>query len=237
MDPADLRGSDRGYLAYHAPRYAHLLGLLGRYGAGPSARLLDIGASPLTRLLRERLGCAVDTLGFGEDRIDPAGGHFAFDLNRAQEPDHWRRDLPAYDFVILAEVIEHLYTAPALVLGFLATLLAEGGRLVIQTPNAAALPKRIKLLLGRNPYEAIRLDPRDPGHFREYTRAELRRLAAGLGFRVEEETLAFYFDARFAHHESGQAPAGQAFRGAVKNALYRALPPPLREGITQVWRR
>jgi hypothetical protein len=232
-----IRAEDQGYVAYHAPRYAFLLELLGRHGIGRSSTLLDIGPSRLTSLIREQFEIEVDTLGFGEDGTSPGGGrHFSFDLNQAQWTESWRRDLPRYDIVVMAEVLEHLYTAPALVLGFIKTLLTENGLLILQTPNAASLPKRIKLLLGRNPFEMIRTDPKNPGHFREYTRRELSVLAADLGFRVEECAMSFYFDARFAHQASGEAAGQRLVLGTSKNLIYRYLPAPLREGITMVWR-
>jgi cyclopropane fatty-acyl-phospholipid synthase-like methyltransferase len=235
-DAAAIRGEDQGYVAYHAPRYAFLLELLAKYRLRSGSTLLDIGPSRLTSLIRERFGACVDSLGFGEDATRPEGRHFAFDLNLAQRPESWRRDLPRYDFVVMAEVLEHLYTSPQLVLGFVKTVLADGGVLLIQTPNAASLPKRIKLLMGRNPFEMIRADAQNPGHFREYTRKELSRLAAGLGFEVEECSLAFYFDARFAHQESGVAAGRHALLGSIKNVVYNILPTPFREGITMVWR-
>jgi hypothetical protein len=136
----------------------------------------------------------------------------------------------------MAEVLEHLYTAPRLVLDFVRRLLVAGGCLVLQTPNAASLPKRLKLLFGRNPFEMIRTDPQNPGHFREYTRKELQSLAAISGFRIEDCAMSFYFDARFAHHESGETAGRQSILGSVKNVTYRLLPSPLREGITMVWR-
>src|SRR5687768_15497969 len=90
-----IRTGDEGYLAYHAPRYAFLLDLLGRHGARTGATLLDIGPSPLTALIREQLGITADSLGFGEDGDSLGGGrHFSFDLNQAQSPESWRRDLP-----------------------------------------------------------------------------------------------------------------------------------------------
>jgi SAM-dependent methyltransferase len=232
-----IRAGDEGYFAYHAPRYAYLLDLLGRYGVGPHSTLLDIGPSRLTVLIREQLGITADSLGFGEDGDSLGGGrHFSFDLNQAQSPESWRRDLPRYDFIVLAEVLEHLYTAPPLVLAFVKSLLTDNGVLVLQTPNAASLSKRIKLLLGRNPYEMIRVDPMNPGHFREYTRKELSALAADLGFRVEEQATSFYFDTRFAHRASGEAAGKRRVLGTAKNLIYRVLPAPLREGITMVWR-
>lgn len=231
-----VRGEDEGYLAYHAPRYTYVMELLTKYGLQSGRTLLDIGPSRLTSLIREHFGARVDSLGFGEDSDGPESRHFAFDLNLTQSAENWRSDLPRYDYVVLAEVLEHLHTAPQLVLAFIKTLLVDGGILILQTPNAASLPKRVKHLLGKNPFEMIRTDNQNPGHFREYTRRELYDLAVRLGFRVEECSLSFYFDARFAHHESGEA-AGRKLLGPLKNAIYPLLPSSLREGITMVWSR
>jgi cyclopropane fatty-acyl-phospholipid synthase-like methyltransferase len=224
---------DRGYFEYHAPRYALVLRLLTECGLNDGSRILDIGPSRLTSLIRERFGIAVDTLGFGADQFETSGRHFQFNLNSTQNADQWRRDLPQYDFVVLAEVLEHLHTAPEITLAYVRSLMARGGTLILQTPNAASLPKRIKLLLGRNPYERIRLDISDPGHFREYTLSELRSIMTGAGFAVRKCATGFYFDARFAHHEPGRAHK-QPIVGSLKNMLYPFLPSGLREGITIV---
>src|SRR5262245_29033861 len=113
--------------------------------------ILDIGETELTARIRHTFGMPVDSLGFGVDSATQAGRHFAFDLNRTQHRQNWRTDLPTYSFVVMAEVLEHLYTAPQLVLAFVNSLMEPNGLLVLQTPNAAAATKRIKLLLGRNP--------------------------------------------------------------------------------------
>ena len=68
-----------------------------------------------------------------------------------------------YDVIVFAEVIEHLYTAPELVLPYLRELLVLGGVLLLQTPNAVSLRKRAKLLLGVNPFERIRTERDNPG--------------------------------------------------------------------------
>jgi hypothetical protein len=47
--------------------------------------------------------------------------------------------------------------------------------------------------------------------------------------------MAFYFDARFGHGDSGAAEETRPFLGSLKNAVYRSLPGSLREGITMVW--
>lgn len=230
-----IRGDDRGYIAYHAPRYAFLLRLLADLGLTARSTLLDIGPSRLTALIRERFGAAVDSLGFGLDCSVDGARHFEFDLNLAQDELRWRRDIPTYDYVTMAEVLEHLHTAPQLVLAFVRALMNENGVLILQTPNAASLQKRVKLLLGRNPYEMIRTDPSNPGHFREYTASELRKLAEGLGFRIERMENVYYFDARFAARGLVHVP--QPVLGFVKNSVYPLFPTGLREGITMVWRK
>ena len=227
---------DPGYDEYHAPRYAFLLRLLRELGVDKHSTVLDIGQSGFTARLRQEFGIPVDSLGFGDDHATPEGRRFEFDLNLAQRRDGWRTDLPRYQFVVMAEVLEHLHTAPELVLAFVSTLIAANGRLILQTPNAASLTKRVKLLMGRNPYEMIRPDLRNPGHYREYTIAELRGVGRGLGFREEKCVTGFYFDARFARHGAkGVNP--QPALGALKNAVYPLLPQNFREGITMIWRK
>jgi SAM-dependent methyltransferase len=222
-----------GYLAFHAPRYRAVLDLLSGY-VGPKSGVLDIGRSSLTDLIARAFSVRVDSLGFALDGPTATGRHFHFDLNAAQSAASWRRDLGPYDVVVMAEVIEHIHTAPSLVLGFVRSLVAGGGILVLQTPNAAALHKRMKLLLGRNPYEMIREDVTDPGHFREYTRGELRGLAAGAGFEVVTTIAGNYFDYRFSRHAHG-AFHEDGLRRAI-NVAYALLPGRLRPGITMVLR-
>lgn len=220
------------YAAFHAPRYAVLLDLvereLRRHGDG--ATVLDIGNSPFTELAAERMGVRVDNLGLHGEFETPFGRSHWYDLNRAGDTERWRTDMPRYEVIVFAEVIEHLHTAPQLVLRFLRTLLAPGGSLIVQTPNAAVLHNRLQLLAGRNPFEMIREQTGDPGHFREYTRKELHRISAEAGFDVTEWSAHSYFDYRF--HVRGQKP----ILGRLVNAFYAVVPPSLRPGQTAVLR-
>jgi hypothetical protein len=225
-----------GYAAFHQPRFTFLLELARERMPPAGGRLLDIGRSPLTSLLAGRLKTTVDSLGLEADAPLPNGHHHQFDLNDAADPPRWRRGLGPYDVIVFAEVLEHLYTAPGLVLRYLRELLTADGCIIVQTPNAAALGKRVKLLIGRNPFERIRVDRSNPGHFREYTLAEMKELVAEAGLVVEASWMKYYFDARYAHHETGREPPARV-RGALKNVLYRLLPPLLREGMTLVARR
>jgi 2-polyprenyl-3-methyl-5-hydroxy-6-metoxy-1,4-benzoquinol methylase len=170
----------------------------------------------------------VDTLGFQENGPTPIGRHFHFDLNDSQSRSRWRSDMGPYDVVVMAEVIEHLHTSPALVLAFLHSLLADSGVLVIQTPNAVALHKRLEMLMGRNPYTKINEDAFDPSHFREYTRAELFRYLEDAGFSVTSCVSGQYFDYRYSSRASIKPQFG------VVNLAYRFLPGALKPGLTLV---
>ncbi len=207
------------YLRTHARRYALLLDLAKSFAP---KTILVVGPSYESVLLRDALpGVAIDTLGWHDQRFPRIDGeaHVQHDLN---DPDY--PELEPHDLIVCAEVLEHLYVSPVPVLSFLGRSLAPNGRLVIQTPNATALPKRLRMLLGRNPYDPIRDEPANPGHFHEYTIGELRDAVEAAGLEVEQLVTANYFD-----------------HGSRKNRLFRVadplLPGTLREGITLVAQR
>jgi SAM-dependent methyltransferase len=182
------------------------------------------------------LGIRVDSLGLEPDAELSTGRHYCFDLNETQYRDRWRSGLGPYDLVVFAEVIEHLYTAPELVLDFLGRLLVPRGLLLLQTPNAVSLGKRVKFALGINPFERIRVDRLNPGHYREYTLNELLDILRRSQFSAERTWRRYYFDTRFARHEVGNEEP-RMISGSIRNFGYRLLPPSLREGITVLARR
>ncbi|MEA2387811.1 MAG: hypothetical protein QOG41_584 [Thermoleophilaceae bacterium] len=180
-------------------------------------RLLDVGAGFQTVLFRDLLGPeAVDVLGLWVPRFAPpdgAGAHLVFDLNE----DGWPEAGP-FDAVVAAEVIEHLFLGPATILRRLAAYLGPGGHLVVQTPNAAAVHKRIRLLCGRAPYGPMPEDRSGDAHVREYTLAELEQAGRDAGLEPVDAEAASYF---------GRVPA----------LADRMLPPRLRLGLTVTFRR
>jgi len=231
-EPLEARPANPAYASFHRPRFAFLIDLLRPYTRKPGVRILDVGPSPL---ISRELGVPVESLGLEPEDDRSACRHHSFDLNDAQFRERWRTDLGPYDVIVFAEVVEHLYTAPDLVLAYLRQLLSPEGILILQTPNAAALRKRVKLLLGLNPFERIRPDRSNPGHFREYTLFELREILLHTGFAIEQTSMRYYFDAAYERHERGDEPPSR-IKGRLKNLLYRLLPPPLQEGITTVAR-
>lgn len=222
------------YVGFHAERFAFALEVAARQCPRPRLSL-DVGPGPFTELLAEQTHTPVDTLGFPPDGPSTGGGrHIHFDINGLGTGAP-RPEIGPYDLVVFSEVLEHLYTAPPIVLAWLRDLLAPSGVLLLQTPNAAALGRRVRLLLGRNPYDLINPDPMHPRHFREYTPRELTAFATEAGLDVVELVMGSYFDHTY---ESNQRTAnrGKAV-GIAQNALYRALPGSLRTGMTAVLRR
>ena len=221
---------ERTYADGHYRRFAFLLSVLAdefsRVGATPQspATFMDIGPHMITGLVDHYFGDRVhiDTLGWENPRLYDTSHvhrHVQFDLNDAYEPSAWPEPTE-HDVVLMAEVIEHLYTAPEQVLPCVRTFVRPGGTLVIGTPNAVSLPHRLRLVLGTNPYERIRLDRTNPGHFREYTAKELAEVARSTGFQVRSTT--------FHDFESTSSP--------VLRAISRAAPT-MRRMMTVVLQR
>ena len=227
------RFPDNGYLRYHAPRYSNLLNIINKeYKQGE--RILDVGRSMLTEMISDSLETSVDTLGFPPDSNTASGRHWHFNLNDCQNMKLWRKDIESYDLIIFAEVIEHLYTSPNFVLSFLNSITSQGGRIILQTPNAVALHKRLKILIGKNPYEKIREDNSDPGHFREYTKQEIIEYSENTGFRLKKFLYGNYFDYRYRRlsHSSDNMTYDPKLK--FVNYLYYLCPGSYKPGLTFV---
>lgn len=185
----ELGGEAVTYWARNERRFAALLDDVEHLAEMATInRVLDIGPSFQTRWLAHRHPAwRIDTLGFEDRRftLPPPSRHWNFDLNACGTRDCPPAPEMGYDLILFLEVIEHLHTAPRLVLAALLKWLVPGGRLLVSTPNALWLKHRIKLLTGRHPYELIREDRGNPGHFREYTPTELSAIAAAAGLEVE----------------------------------------------------
>lgn len=208
--------SSRRYRELHKERFAEILRLCRSEVSDPQSRVLDIGRSELTALLLSfyrnvyslGLDLSVDDGGHRESRLLEAVPHITFDLRNSPKPTSWP-ECGRFDLIVFSEVIEHLSVAPEYVFVYLKALLASEGVLVCTTPNAAELDNRIRLALGSNPYDRLRLCSTNPGHIREYTKRELREIIESVGLHCKSH---FYCNWRAAE----QSP--------VKSAILKLLP-------------
>lgn len=92
---------------------------------------------------------------------------------------------------------------------------------MLQTPNATAIGKRLKMIVGIHPFERIRKGE-DPGHFREYTKNELLDYSRKTGFEVIMHQYKNYFKL--------EGPAKALY-------LITSPYPPFRQGQTLILRK
>lgn len=180
------------YLNFHVIRYLYLLQKILHFIPIQTKKILDIGTGFEVDLMRSVFEMPIDTLGFYH------GGWESFADETFYEVDLNNQDLlkkakAKYSLIIMAEVIEHLHSAPETVLHNIRNWLSTDGILIIQTPNAVSLPKRLKMFFGIHPFEKIRLNKDNPGHFREYTIHELVQICETAGYEVLEASAKNYF--------------------------------------------
>ena len=233
LDELTESDEERAYARLMLPRYIMALDLVEgllerrlRMGVEDPA-IVDVAPHLLTELFSRAFSVRIHTIGArfrdlpGERR---GGEHLDLDLNSLHEHAGWR-GFHRGDVVFMGEILEHLHASPRMVLGCASRWIRDDGYLVVQTPNAVALDRRLTLLLGSNPYDMIR-EGSDPGHFREYTAREVERMGAYWGLEHESTSFANYF--RLPH------------RRGMKRLLYgfvSGLRPTLRDGMTIVFRR
>ena len=226
FEGSQMNQEETHYLKYHLERLTYTTNLVQSIiNKRETSKILDIGPHFLThcflKLLKPQL--SISTLGFANERLFPqkyAVEHFELDLNDCVSDDI-NTSGAEFDLIVFSETIEHLHTSPTTIILFLSKLLKKqsGAGILIQTPNAASFLKRIKLFMGQNPYEKIREDRTNPGHFREYTMRELEEYAHETGFKVSLREYCSYW--------SGNNP--------MKHAV--DMIPSLREGITILFER
>lgn len=104
----------------------------------------------------------------------------------------------SFDVVFAGDVVEHIPGSPRPFMTEVVRVLKPGGHLVLSTPNAVRLPVRLRVLLGYSNWmplaEFYRLDL-NPGHHKEYVKAELAQLMrlselSDINVSLIEDTLA-----------------------------------------------
>ena len=106
----------------------------------PGSRVLEIGAGPgsITRHLSGTLNCDVVALEIDPDAIEKlrpfARVVFEANLNNVGWADMVRKKEGLFDFVIAADVLEHVYD-PWAVLGGMKSLLSNAGSVILSLPH------------------------------------------------------------------------------------------------------
>lgn len=198
---------DRFYMAVHEPRYLRLAEAVARVAPAGPRRVLDVGPAMQTEMLRLLYPSAtIDTLGWPWELGKPRDHerHVDYDLDHAAVPGTEPHLGEGYDIVVLAEVLEHSNVRPVTLFDVLGGYLNSGGHLIVGTPNAAYLLKRIRSALGRNPYGPMHDmtgrdgDVRDfHGHFREYLLEEV--IAVGSSAGLEPIVTEYHNDYAYQH--------------------------------------
>lgn len=162
----------------------------------PQSRVLEFGPANgrLTHYLHETLGCTVDIVEIDEEAGREAAQWAETACLGMKEGDVegtlWQERLTGrrYDFIIFADVLEHL-RAPERALAAARTFLAEGGRILVSVPNIANNSILLGLLCDRFHYTRVGLLDNTHVHF--FTRTSLRAMAEASGLAVAGEAASY----------------------------------------------
>lgn len=135
-----------------------------------------------------------ETLRYYAGSFDPLFDHIREKGVVVYDLDPFDKDveLPrTFDLVSVMAVIEHYPHSLRTFMHNIKSLVTAGGRVYLEVPNIAYLPRRIGLLAGRTPLaemgDIYHSEVPFIGHHHEFTIAELRQLARLSGFAVLEE--------------------------------------------------
>ena len=199
------------YEAYHARRYRHLLDTIERY-YDPRMKIAIFGASSEYAIVKKAFPSSTVTP-YGSlipPQVVPINELRIIDLNQSVNVSE------RYDIGICCEVVEHLTRPFSEVLN---DLLECCDVVIIQTPNSMCLFNRIACLIGRSPWQHVKIQNQNAEHIYEYTYNELTE-----GFPVEDVRGVNYF-------------GKPSLRRLSYNLLCTLLPVTFRDGFTIVYRK
>jgi glycosyltransferase involved in cell wall biosynthesis/SAM-dependent methyltransferase len=188
----------RAYAAAHVSRLQKTLSIIPP--GGPEDHILEMGAYlQITPALRFQLGyghvrgCYYGKLGVVDRKEvrSENGETFVCDIDHFDaERDRFPYADETFTTVLCCELIEHLYADPMHLMAEVHRILRPGGRLVLTTPNIAALRGVAAMLEGYHPgffHAYLRpTEGEEPAarHNREYTPREIHQLLENSGFEV-----------------------------------------------------
>lgn len=163
-------------------KYSSHFWILNFLESAPSPlRILDVGSAEgyLGAILKER-GHYVVGVECDPSRTIKAGAHYdRFHLADVETFDFPYRD--QFDFILFADVLEHLRDPVAVLVRALPSL-KKSGEIIISVPNIANFVVRIGLLFGRFEYSDRGI--LDKTHLRFFTLRNLRRMLSDSGCTI-----------------------------------------------------
>lgn len=193
-----LHPESRPYLQMHLERLARTLTLVPPPGS--TGRILELGCyMQMTPLLAEELGyaevCGAYLGPTGESHeksVETGDGVFrcTIDLFDAEQ-DRFPYPDGHFDTALACEILEHLARDPMHMLVECRRVLADGGALLLTTPNSVSLTSVARALTGETCPQVFSRYP-DPRknescgpHVREYSPGDLVAAVEAAGFHVE----------------------------------------------------
>ncbi len=181
-------------------KYTHMLDMDGDNSAAqilrqvaPNTTVLEFGPASgyMTEYMKETLNCDVHIVEINEEDGKEASQFAKSALIGPVDGDiedyNWTGIEPC-DYIIFADVLEHLYN-PWQVLEAATALLKEGGSILISIPNISHNSVIIDLINGKFNYRELGL--LDSTHIRFFTRESLLYMVQYAGLRVEKEMNTF----------------------------------------------
>ena len=163
---------------------------------------LGCGSGALGKYLTETKSCICDGLTWSEAEAEHARPHYRSvvvdNLETSDLPSHFPHQ--QYDYIVCADVLEHL-SRPERIVDACRSLLAPGGKLLISVPNAAYCGLIAELMQGEFKYREEGL--LDRTHLRFFTRRSLSRFIHENQWQlehleaIERELPASEFQSRF----------------------------------------
>lgn len=151
------------------------------------SNVLDVGCwtGANGKFLIDNRRCSVDGIDFSQESLMMAkknGYNNIFNLNLNCEYNLDSVKDESYDYIILADVIEHLID-PGKLLICLMGKLKKDGSIVVSTPNIAFLLYRMTHLFGMWNYSEYGV--MDRTHLKFFTKKTVQKLVSGSGYKIE----------------------------------------------------
>lgn len=190
------------YILHNRDRFITVINTLDQIVTkrAKNIKLLDIGTSPLTFILRKRYpNIDITTLDLSSNlskRCKEANINFVqADLNHPDKLPTSKK----YDVIIFLEVLEHLRSDHKKVMKWLSNILQDNGTCILQTPNKYSLKQLILTLIGGlTIWDRFSKRPKSPdefSHFKEYSLSELKSLISSVhAFQIIKASYPLYYD-------------------------------------------